>query len=233
MNAEQMQRAKIRLSDIFTNEIKPMITKIMPEKDDWNEWLAFEGAYRASMHIMRENVIRAIERNAQRIHGEKRFQSKIQKATEEAAEMPITTQTIRHNLRKLKDSLHERVERHNQNAEARAESNVQARRQQAKFTKGIGQILRLMEPEKTQESFGTTDHEEIWGELNTQQEHRDRVSEWLDAVIITNALPEVQQMTKRKQNLKTQEAYRMSKGPALKTYRVSHPPMSISGSREF
>jgi vesicle coat complex subunit len=83
-----------------------------------------------------------------------------QKATEEAAEMPITTQTIRHNLRKLKDSLHEIVEHHNQETQARSESeegesksNVQTQRQQGKFTKRIGQILMAMEPQQTTTKF--------------------------------------------------------------------------------
>jgi hypothetical protein len=98
------------------------------------------------------------------------------------------------------------------------ESEVERRRQQAKFTKRVAAVLRLVEPEKIEEYFGTTNHEAIWEEMNTQQAHRDRVIEWLDAMIKANTSDEIQQMNKRAQALKIQEAYRTSKGIVMKRF---------------
>jgi hypothetical protein len=52
LNKEQMRRLKVGLSELFKNEINSMITNMIPEKDDWNGWLAFEGAYEESMHCI-------------------------------------------------------------------------------------------------------------------------------------------------------------------------------------
>jgi hypothetical protein len=66
-----MRRVKTGLKDLFKYEINPMTQKIIPEKDDWDGWLAFEGVYEESMHRIREHIIRAIGRNPQRLYGEK------------------------------------------------------------------------------------------------------------------------------------------------------------------
>jgi hypothetical protein len=177
LNADQMRQVTIGLSDLFKYEINPMTAKMTPEKGDWDEWLAFEGAYEEGMHRIREHIIRAIGRNPQRLYGEKRLNPKLQTATEEAAEALIAIQTIRCSLRKLKDSRHTIVESGGERGginveEGSEESEVERRTQQAKFTKRIASVLSLVEPEKIQEYFGTTSHEAIWEEMNTQPTQR-------------------------------------------------------------
>jgi hypothetical protein len=146
LNGEQMRHIKSGLSELFKNEINPMITKMMPAEDDWDGWLAFEGAYEESMHRIRQHIIQAIGRNPQRLYGEKRLNPKLQTATEQAAESLIGVQTIRRSLKKLKDSLHGIMEKEDVRAridqeQEEVESSVEERRQQAKFTKGIASII--------------------------------------------------------------------------------------------
>jgi hypothetical protein len=148
---------------------------------------------------------------------------KLQASTEEAAEALIGIRTIRSSLKKLKDSPHGIVEDRNMGIQMDAEdvqeeSEVERRRQQTTFTKKVAAVLRLVEPEKIEEYVGTTNHEGIWDEMNTQQEHRDRVIKWLDAMITADTSDEIQQMNKRAQALQIQEAYRTSKGIAVKRF---------------
>jgi hypothetical protein len=65
LNAQQMKSVKAGLSDLFKNELNRMIAKMMPDKGDWDRWLAFEGAYEEVMHRLREHIIHAIQRNPQ------------------------------------------------------------------------------------------------------------------------------------------------------------------------
>jgi hypothetical protein len=167
------------------------------------------------------HVTPAIGRNLQRFYGEKRSNPTIEARTEEAAEALIRTQTIRHNLKKLKESRHEIAEGHKERTGVGGEdeeSKIERHRRQAKVTKRIATIVNLIEPEGLQEYFGTRNREMIWGELNTQRECRDRVIEWLDAMIATNVSEEIQHMNKRAHALKVQEAYRPSKGIAMKRF---------------
>jgi hypothetical protein len=77
---------------------------MIPEKDDWDGRLAFEGVYEELMHRLREHIIRAIDRKPQRLYGEKRLNPKLQTATEEVTETLFEIQSIRSSLRKLKPS---------------------------------------------------------------------------------------------------------------------------------
>jgi predicted Rossmann-fold nucleotide-binding protein len=83
-------------------------------------------------------------------------------------------------LKKLKDGLHRIAERSNiragtEDEQGELESSVEERSQQTKFTKRVASIINFIDPEAIQAYFGSTDHEEIWREMNTQEEHRDRV----------------------------------------------------------
>jgi hypothetical protein len=82
--------------------------------------------------------------------------------------------------------------------------------------------LNLLNPETIQQYFGTDNHEEIWRELNTEEEHRERVIDSLDAMISTQVSGEIEEMNKRAQAqaqaLKVQEAYRTSKGITIRRF---------------
>jgi hypothetical protein len=115
---------------------------------------------------------------------------KLQTATEQSAEKMIGLQKARHELKKLQDILHSIAEGAEEAFEAgegmdgdeederRGEARVAGmRRHQPKFAKRLTPILNLLEPDTILEYFGSDDHEEIWRELNTGAEHRDRVIE--------------------------------------------------------
>jgi hypothetical protein len=129
---------------------------MMPEKDDWDGWLAFEGVYEGQCTVP-GNISFGRSVETHNVYtGRRRLNLKLQASTEEAAEALICIQTIKSSLKKLKDSLHGIVEGRNlgiqMDAEdAQEESEVERRRQQAKFTKRVAAVLRLVEPEKIEE----------------------------------------------------------------------------------
>jgi hypothetical protein len=107
-------------------------------------------------------------------------------------------QKIRRELTKLKDVLHEITD-----ANAHIdEGENEIRRRESRFTRRFGEVMRLLPPEMMMQYFGTGDHAEVWNELNTSEEHRGRVIEWLDAVISTQVTGELEGLRERTQALK-------------------------------
>jgi hypothetical protein len=53
LNAAQMRRVRIGLSDLSEDELNSRMEKMMPETENWDEWIGFEGAYEESMHRIR------------------------------------------------------------------------------------------------------------------------------------------------------------------------------------
>jgi hypothetical protein len=220
LNAEQMRRVKEGLSDLFRGELNPILEQMIPRTDDHQEWLGFEGAYEECMHRIRVHIILAIGRDPDRLYGEKRLNPKLQKASEESAETMVNLQKIRKDLKKLKDIIHEIVETGEREGvtEEGEDEGVRTRRRRAKFTKRIGLILNLLSPEVIQRYFGSVNHEAIWEELNTDTGRQGRVIEWLDAMITTQVEGEIGEMSKKAHALKVQEAYRTSKGIAMRRF---------------
>jgi hypothetical protein len=137
----------------------------------------------------------------------------------------IGIQAIRSLLKKLNESLHGIVEgtkaRTQMNADERQQGSYgEWRRQQAKFRKRVVAVRRAVEPMKDQECFGTINHDAIRQEMDRRQTHRDRVMEWLDAVIKTKVSEEGQQMNKQAHAVKMIEAVRASKETAMKRFSV-------------
>jgi hypothetical protein len=64
--------------------------------------------------------------------------------------------------------------------------------------------------------FGSDEHKEVWQELNTAPDHRQRFIEWLDAVITTEVSGELEKMNEELQARKIQETHRTSKSIAMK-----------------
>jgi hypothetical protein len=96
--------------------------------------------------------------------------------------------------------------------------NLEKRRRQVKFTKRLAPILRLLPEESAQRYFGSEGHEAIWHELNTNADHRSRVTEWLEAMLTVQVPGEIEEMNKKTNTLKIQEAYRTSKGITMRRY---------------
>jgi hypothetical protein len=109
------------------------------------------------------------------------------------------------------------VEQSDQERENNADE-TEERRIRMKFTKRISPILNLLTPGTIREYFGSENHEEIWNELNVQEERRGRMIEWLEEMITSNVSGEIAEMNKRAQALKVQEAYRTSKGTTMRRF---------------
>jgi hypothetical protein len=93
-----------------------------------------------------------------------------------------------------------------------------AERMKDTFTKRMAPLLQVMPTETFRGCFGTHDHQAIWEELNTSQDHRERAIEWLDAVMATCVGTELKGENARAHALRVQDAYRTSKSSAMKRY---------------
>jgi hypothetical protein len=90
-----MGEVKQGLKGLFTNEINPLLAKFKPKNNKWETWEAFEEADEEAMHRLREQVIKAIGRDPQRLCGEKRINPSLQGARQQESETRIGPQTAR------------------------------------------------------------------------------------------------------------------------------------------
>jgi hypothetical protein len=95
LNPGPMQRVKGGLSNMFKSERNRMLERMVPETDDSEEWLSFEGAYDESMRRIHEHIIRVIGRNPRRLYGERRLNPAPQAATEASEQTIGDLQRIR------------------------------------------------------------------------------------------------------------------------------------------
>jgi hypothetical protein len=107
LNAEQMRRVKVGLSELFKGELNPMLEQMMPETDEHREWLGFERAYEEAMHRIREHILLATGRDPKRLYGERKLNPALQAAAEMSRETIVDFQKIRRDLRKLENMIHE------------------------------------------------------------------------------------------------------------------------------
>jgi hypothetical protein len=163
LNDWQLRKVKVCLSERVQSELNPRIERMLPRTE---EWVAFEGAYDESMHQIREHIIRAIGRDPTRIYGRGKLNPRIQKAMEESAEMVFELQKVRRDLTKLKDIVHQIVERGEESG-GENDQDVETCKQQAKFTKRFSAIVGLLDEDTLERYFRAKEHEEIWRLLNT------------------------------------------------------------------
>jgi hypothetical protein len=70
-------------------------------------------------------------------------------------------------------------------AEEAEEEKQETRRLRRQFTTRVEPILDALSPETVNEYFGAKDYETFWQALNTNEEHCNRVIEWLETPIAT------------------------------------------------
>jgi hypothetical protein len=78
VNIPQLSQAEMRkiregLVELFMTIINPMLKELQPEDDDYNDWLAFEVAYKETMHILRLDILKSLKRDPKTLYGERRI----------------------------------------------------------------------------------------------------------------------------------------------------------------
>jgi hypothetical protein len=202
--------------------INPRMMDLEPKRGDWEEWQSFEGVSEESLHVLRMHIMKAIGRNPEKIYGTRRVNSRIHLMKEAAAEEQVSIQAIERRMKKLKQILEEISEETNDDAESK--------RRQRKLMQRLIPVLKYIEHEKMNEIFGTGNHEAIFEALNTTEDHRRRVIEWLTATIESEVSEGISTMNERLQSEKVCESYRTSKKARMRRYieKVHSAPCSIN-----
>jgi hypothetical protein len=221
MSQSEMRKVKEGLVDLFKMEINPMMKELQPKPDDWDDWLAFEGAYEEAMHLLRVHIMKALKKKPETMYGQRRINPLIQKARAEQSETTFTRQDIQRRLVKVKAML-EQIDESQEDSEA-------GRRAQIKIVGEINQFLNLIPPEARREALGANDLQTVWEELNQPGDHRTRVIGWLEAKIFEEIAKDSEGVAKRLQAWRVQDTYRTSKSVAMKRYvnKRESPPCPI------
>jgi hypothetical protein len=94
-------------------------------------------------------------------------------------------------LRKLKGILEDTVEGH--------EDEACTRRRKVELKRQIAVVANLAMPGRTRAVFSTDVHEAIWPEINTEEDHRGCVVEWVESLIMTEVNEEFEGKKERTQ----------------------------------
>jgi hypothetical protein len=205
-----MQKLTKKIIDLFNQVINPQMREQLPEETNWEEWEAFEGAYEDSMDQLRTCIMKGLNKNPERIYGQKPFNAQVQAAREKAANEHFNSQMIKRKVGKFRDLLEEIDEIQQQ------EETAEVERRKNKFTKRFGELSGMISPEIMLQAFDTTNHESIWLELNQVAERRGRVMDWLDSLITTEAMKQINAAKANPQMRRVQESYRTSKGITMR-----------------
>jgi hypothetical protein len=91
-DAQQMRKVTQGMTNLFRNQINPLIEEFHPERDDWDGWLEFEGAYEESIHLIRMHIMQALKRDRRRLYGARKVIGRLQESREQAAERKLNHQ---------------------------------------------------------------------------------------------------------------------------------------------
>jgi uncharacterized C2H2 Zn-finger protein len=221
--ANDMRRLTKKIIDLFEQVINPQMCEVLPEEANWDEWEAFEGAYEDSMDQLRTCIMKGLNRNPERIYGQKPFNAQVQAAREKEANERFTSEMIKRKVGKFRDLLEEIDETQQQ------EETAEVERRKNKFTKRFGELSGMISREVMLQAFDTTNHESNWLELNQSGEQRARIMDWLDSMITTEALKQINAAKANPQMRRVQESYRTSKSITMRRYinQQFSPPCPI------
>jgi hypothetical protein len=223
LSQRMMAAIKPGLRDLFRFEINPVLEELMPVRGDWEEWLAFEGAYEQALDKIRRHIYVKLGRNPDRIYGRRPIDPKKQKIREEENEIIRQRQTTRTNLSIVKAALEE-ISKGEEEARGEEipkdeeETEAEQRRRRARWTTKIVPVLRTIPEQRRIEVFGTTEMKGLWDEMNTFPDHRQKVIDWVESLIVSEVAGEIEGIGKQMHSQKVQEAYRTTKSIAMKRY---------------
>jgi hypothetical protein len=216
LTKKDMIKVRVGLLDLFEHEINPLMKEFQPENGDWDGWLAFEGAYEESLHLIRMHIVKALDLDPKGLYGARRVSPKTLEKQEKMHERRFRTQDIQRKLSKLRLMLEQYTEYQ--------EDTPQNRRKQQKLSEQINEMFRMITPETRQRIFGDDSNDAVWMNLNTSTEHRKNVIEWLEAEVLNEASNEIKAMAGRFRTWAVQEAW--SASPSICYNRYIDPQES-------
>jgi hypothetical protein len=208
---------KSPLNDLLSQDINPMLEQMMPKPEDWDSWLAFEGVYEDALDKIRRVIIAKKGRNPRRIYGAKVLNPMLQQAREQISEALVHRQAAQTQLRKVKYFLEEITRSEAQEEDIRREPEIS--RRNTRWTRKIAPILDKIPEETRKKIFGDDlSHEKIWEQLTTSPDHRGKVIDWLESVIISELDGELKEMNGQLHTQLVRETYNSAKSIAMKRY---------------
>jgi hypothetical protein len=218
INKAEMKKIKVGLTDLFKMDLILMLKDFQPCPGNFQEWLAFEGAYEECLDRLRKHILKSLDRDTRTLYGTRKINGRVLAAMARRKEDAFTEQQIHGKLKKLKERLEQFT--------AFQEDSTPGARKMQKLRERIHELFRMMTPATRIQKFGEESEDAIWETLNGSEEHRNNVIEWLEAEILTNTANELKGMAERLHAKKVQEAYRTSPSIAMKRYidRKVSPP---------
>jgi hypothetical protein len=223
------KKLKVPLNELLKISINPLLEQMMPEPEDWNSWLAFEGVYEEALHKIRQLIISVKGRNIRQLYGIKSINPELQRAREQLTETLLHKQSAQIQLRKVKYFLQKIAIAETEEQDTRSQPAID--RKVIEWTQKIAPILDKIPDETKRQVFGDDiSHENIWNELNTSSDHRDRVIEWLESLITSELNGELEEMNKQLHTQVVREAYNTTKGITMRRYinKKQSPPCAIN-----
>jgi hypothetical protein len=218
------------LKDLFKSEINPLLEEMLPKSDDWDSWLAFEGVYEDALDKIRKLIIHVKGRDVRRLYGTRKINVPLQIAREKVTDEMIVHQTTQRQLRKIKMFLQEIAESAPNDEQNHQSSEAETNRRLLEWTKKIVPLLNAIKPEKRTEVFGDdTSFQNVWEMLNTSSDHRQRVINWLETLIISELEGELEGMAKVINAQMIRQDYNLAKGITIRRHinKQYSPPCSI------
>jgi hypothetical protein len=205
---------------------------MIPTPEDKDSWLAFEEVYEDAMDKIRRITIQVKGRQLRQLYGARVINPKLQTSRERTTESLLQRQSAQLQLRKVKTFL-ERIALEEDSEDIRSEP--QRNRQYIEWTQKLAPILDKIPEEKRRECFGDDlTNESIWNMLNTPLEHRQRVIEWLDTLIVSELDGELKEMAGKLHAQRVQEAINTTKSIAMKQYiDKKHSPACAIDKRDI
>jgi hypothetical protein len=195
------------LIDRFKNEFNPLLEEFQPARDNFDEWLAFEGAYEECLDRIRRHIMKTRDRDEKMLYGTRRHDD-IDKVQE-----------IQRNLRNLKEK--------SEQFATFTEDSTRGRTKMAKLRNELHGLFLMMMPDTRQRSFGE-DSEETF---TVSEDRRNEVINWVESQILTEAANELKGRAERLLAAKVHKVYRAATVQVLRRTANTYDRLRPRGSQ--